>query len=109
MTESIEKPKLNGLPKVLLVGAEDTEEIFSKKELYYESNKLNIKFIDNSEEINKHLSDFNPDSIITFGENFYKYPELSGVSVDFRRGGSIWKKKTITQVVYHTTLRCTTF
>lgn len=81
----IEKPKLNGLPKVLLICAEDNMEIFSKKELEYESNKLNIKFIDNSEDINKHLSTFNPDSIITFGENFYKYPELSGVSVDFRR------------------------
>jgi len=80
----IEKKKVNGLPKVLLVGDQDKTEIFSNNH-HHESNKLNAVSIEDDKDINLHLSRFNPDSIISFGETFQNYTDMINLPVDFRK------------------------
>jgi len=70
------------LPKVLLLG--ENHELKSKKLVDYEDDRLNVKFVDDTD-INKYLSSFNPDSIVSIGESFYNFPNLSIQSLDVRR------------------------
>lgn len=70
------------LPKVLLLG--ENHELKSKKLLDYEDDRLNVKFINDSD-INKSLSSFNPDSIVSIGDSFENFPNLSMQSLDIRR------------------------
>jgi glycosyltransferase involved in cell wall biosynthesis len=70
------------LPKVLLLG--ENHELKSKKLVDYEDDRLNVKFVDDTD-INKSLSSFNPDSIVSIGESFENFPNLSNQSLDVRR------------------------
>ena len=70
------------LPKVLLLG--ENHELKSKKLVDYEDDRLNVKFVEDSE-IKTDLSTFNPDSIVTIGKSFDQFTNLCSQSLDIRR------------------------
>lgn len=79
----IESSKLNSLPRVLVVGSNE----FELKSMYYndyESTDINSKFIEDDGNINQVISEFNPDSIITIGDSYDKFKNLSYHSLDVR-------------------------
>jgi glycosyltransferase involved in cell wall biosynthesis len=69
------------LPKVLLLGKDIS--LTSIKRATYEDDRLNVKFVDDSE-INQALSEFNPDSILTIGSGFEQFPNLLNQHIDIR-------------------------
>jgi len=75
----------NSSPKVLVIGDVDTLDLKSNQLVNYESSDLNVLQIKNDEDIDKVLSNFNPDSIVTIGENFGLFSNLCGKSLDFRK------------------------
>ena len=82
---AIEKPKLNSLPRILIVGTEDKVDIKSKFINDYESQDLNTLSIKDDSEIDSIISEFNPDAIVSIGESFANFPKLSYHSLDVRR------------------------
>jgi glycosyltransferase involved in cell wall biosynthesis len=74
----------NSSPKVLVLGIDEKLDLKSNH-FGYESSNLNILQLKNDESIDKVLSTFNPDSIITIGENFSLFPNLCNKSLDFRK------------------------
>lgn len=70
------------LPKILLLG--ENHELKSNKFNVYEDDRLNVKFIEDKD-INRTLSEFNPDSIVTIGKSFNQFPNLCNQSLDIRR------------------------
>jgi glycosyltransferase involved in cell wall biosynthesis len=82
---AIESPKLNSLPRILIVGTEDKVDIKSKFINDYESQDLNILSIKDDSDIDSVISEFNPDAIISIGESFANFPKLSYHSLDIRR------------------------
>lgn len=55
------------VPKILYIG-DDKPEIKSHKRAWWESDALEIKYQENDLEINKNINEFNPDLIISVGE-----------------------------------------
>jgi len=58
------------VPKVLYLGP-DKPELKSVKYADYEDDSLNVKYIENDQNISKVLSSFNPDSIISISDDYY--------------------------------------
>ncbi len=59
------------VPKVLYLGP-DKPELKSVKYADYEDDSLNVKYIENDQNISKDIADFNPDSIISISDDYYK-------------------------------------
>ena len=76
------KPK--SLPRVLVVGLEEDIELKSNLILNYESVELNTKTIKDDSDIDSVIQSFDPDSIITIGDSFMNFPNLSHHSLDVR-------------------------
>ena len=74
----------NSSPRVLVLGIDERLDLKSNH-FGYESSNLNILQLKNDENIDKVLSTFNPDSIITIGENFSLFPNLCGKALDIRK------------------------
>ena len=72
------------LPKVLLIGLDDTIKIESKFIADFEDVRLNTLCIKDDSKIESVLVDFNPDSIITIGPSFENFPNLSVQPLDIR-------------------------
>ena len=70
------------LPKILLLGQDVN--LKSIKMADYEDDRLNIKFIQDSE-INQTLAQFNPDSILSIGGGFENFPNLCNQPLDVRK------------------------
>ena len=81
----IEKKKINSLPRVLVVGVDDKVELKSKYYVDYESTEINTLSVKDDININSVIQEFNPDSIITIGDSFGNFPNLSYHSLDVRR------------------------
>jgi glycosyltransferase involved in cell wall biosynthesis len=73
------------LPRVLVIGTQSDDQLVSKKYLGYEDVRIKTKYIQNDLDINKVISDFKPNSIITVGEDWKKYSNMSSQSLTFRR------------------------
>jgi len=74
----------NSLPRVLVLGVNDKLDLKSNHS-GYESNNLNILQLKTDDNIDKVLNYFNPDSIITIGENFGLFSNLCNKSLDIRK------------------------
>ena len=88
----IPSPKSSSLPRVLLLGLDEKVDLKSIVPADYESKDLltlQLKEDDNLDEI---VSTFNPDSIVTIGESFDKFPNLCNLSLDIRRRWSHFDK-----------------
>jgi len=88
----IPSPKSSSLPRVLLLGLDEKVDLKSIVPADYESKDLltlQLKEDDNLDEI---VSTFNPDSIMTIGESFDKFPNLCNLSLDIRRRWSHFDK-----------------
>jgi glycosyltransferase involved in cell wall biosynthesis len=70
------------IPKILLLGKDI--QLKSIKSKNYEDDRLNVKFINDSD-IDITLSEFNPDSIVTIGNDFMEFPNLLNKSIDIRK------------------------
>jgi glycosyltransferase involved in cell wall biosynthesis len=72
------------VPKVLYVGKDEPhlESIHNKA---FEDCSLDIKYITNDENINEVIASFKPDSIVTVGENDFKFPNLYNNVYDVRK------------------------
>jgi len=80
----LQKPKLNSLPRVLVVGLEEPVTLNSNFIADFESTEINTMTIKDDSNIDEVIQSFNPDSIITIGESFSKFPKLSHHSLDVR-------------------------
>jgi len=80
----LQKPKLNSLPRVLVVGLEEPVTLNSNFIADFESTEINTMTIKDDSNIDEVIQNFNPDSIITIGESFSKFPKLSHHSLDVR-------------------------
>jgi len=79
--------KKNGsysLPRILLIGLDEPVTLNSNYLVDYESTELNTLTIKDDSNVDKFIQDFNPDSIITIGESFGNFPNLSYHSLDIR-------------------------
>ena len=72
-------------PRVLLIGNTNIQSLESIQYYDYESNHLNILSIDNDRKLDKILTEFNPDAIVTLGTDYNKFHKLSSKSLDIRR------------------------
>lgn len=79
------KPKLNSLPRILLIGYPEKLKLESIQPQNYECKELNVLQIDNDTEVDKLVTSFNPDSIITYGENWSNYTNMSNKAYDIRK------------------------
>lgn len=73
------------LPKILIIGLKEPIEIFSTQQYEYESKELNTKFIIDDKNIHNIIAEFNPDSIITIGEDYMQYPNLALMPFEIRK------------------------
>lgn len=69
------------LPRILVMG-EDIS-LKSQKRFQYEDDRLNCKFVDDSEVV-ENIASFNPDTIISIGDDFSKFKNLYNQSLDIR-------------------------
>ncbi len=80
----LEKHRTANVPKVLYIGKGNPEiktTIFQD----WETSELNIKYIENDENILDIIQDFEPDAILTYGGNWEKNKNLSKLSPFFRK------------------------
>jgi glycosyltransferase involved in cell wall biosynthesis len=80
----LEKKAIANVPKVLYIGL-DEPDLKSIKYLWYEADNLNVKYLKSDENIESILSMFKPDIIITRGESWQEFPNMSNMSLQFRR------------------------
>jgi glycosyltransferase involved in cell wall biosynthesis len=73
------------LPRVLVIGDNTLSDLKSQKYANYEDDRLKVMHIENDAEISKVLSEFKPDGIISVGDRWDDFKELSNYSMDFRR------------------------
>ena len=71
------------LPRILLLGKD--MDLKSNKYYEYEEDRLNVKFLENDSNIDAEIQKFDPDSIITIGEDYSKYENLINKSLDIRK------------------------
>ncbi len=81
---ALQKKSIANVPKILYIG--DTEpELKSFKMLNYEADNLNVKYLKNDNNVHKEIIEFNPDCIITRGENWESFQSMSVLPMQFRR------------------------
>jgi len=80
----LQKKSTANVPKVLYIG-EDSPELKSLKILDYEADNLNIKYLDTDKNVHLHLASFKPDVIITRGDSWNDFKEVSALPLQFRR------------------------
>ena len=80
-----QKPKLNSLPRIILIGYPEKIRLQSIQPQDYECKDINLIQVDNDLEVDKLITTFNPDSIITYGDNWSKYVNMSNKAYDIRK------------------------
>lgn len=69
------------LPRILLLGENCV--LKTNKLSEYEEDRLNVRYIEDCD-VDKVLSEFNPDSILTIGKSFQEFPNLCNKNIDVR-------------------------
>lgn len=72
------------LPRISIIGHELDKPLKSTKWLDYWDDRLVIQSSLTDQNVTEKLASFNPDAIITIGENFLNFPELTNKSFDTR-------------------------
>lgn len=80
----LEKIPTAKIPKILYIG-KGQPELKSTKYLSYEADELNVKYLENDDNIVNEIVDFNPDAIITNGDSWRDFPTLASLPLQFRR------------------------
>jgi glycosyltransferase involved in cell wall biosynthesis len=78
------KSSTNSLPRILVVGLDESIELQSNYISDYESTELNTLTIKDDTNIDRVIQDYNPDSIVTIGDTFENFPNLLNKSLDIR-------------------------
>lgn len=73
------------LPKILVLGTEENISLESKFIAGYESTKLEVLSKPDDSNLDSIIKNFNPDSIITIGENYNRFSNLNYAPLDIRR------------------------
>jgi glycosyltransferase involved in cell wall biosynthesis len=64
------------MPRVLIIGTQSDLNLKSQFYADFEATELKTKYIDNDKDLNKILQEFNPDSIITLGNEYDKFQNI---------------------------------
>lgn len=80
----LEKQASPKVPKVLYIGP-GKPDLKSVKLLSYESDELNVYYLEDDTEVASVLAKFDPDSIITIGESWMKFPNMAAMPLQYRR------------------------
>jgi len=80
----LEKQASPKLPKVLYIG-EGTPDLKSKKWLSYESDDLDVEYLEDDQYIRSTVASFKPDIILTRGEHWSEFRNVSNMPMQFRR------------------------
>ena len=80
----IEPKKSNSLPRVLVVGASGVS-LDSKFYADFESIELNVLCKNDDSDIDSVIQEFNPDSILSIGDDYSKFTSLTHHSYDIRK------------------------
>lgn len=76
---------LYSMPRVLIVGTDQPFDIKSQYIADFEAQELNTMYIINDTDIDNIINTFNPDCILTIGDDFTKFPKLSTQPYDVRK------------------------
>jgi glycosyltransferase involved in cell wall biosynthesis len=81
----IETKKSNSLPRILVLGTSSNINLNSKFYADFEATELNVLTKESDSNFDSVVQEFNPDSIITLGDDYSKFPKLSYHSYDIRK------------------------
>jgi glycosyltransferase involved in cell wall biosynthesis len=81
----IQKAKVSSYPRILVLGSDKEIKLQSKQLVDFEEKDMICKFYKTDNDIIKNLNEFNPDAIITVGEDHGKFPVLSSQALDIRK------------------------
>lgn len=85
------------LPRILIVGHDLQDSLKSTKWLDYWEDRLVVKSLETDQNTAEHLINFNPDAIITVGDSFTNFPQLTNKSLNTRaRWIHLEKKEDLT-------------
>jgi len=73
------------LPRILVVGDTDIDYLKTYKWASFEDDRLVTKFLPTDNNVTESISNFKPNGILTIGESWDKFQELSKMSYDIRR------------------------
>lgn len=94
----LQKKSTAKVPKILYIG-EDEPELKSLKILNYEADNLDVKYLKDDNNVQVHLAEFRPDTIITRGESWKEFPGMASMPLQFRRKWmNIPEDKSISEV-----------
>jgi glycosyltransferase involved in cell wall biosynthesis len=80
----LEKIPQAKIPKILYIG-KTKPELKSIKYLEYEADELDVRYLENDNEIVQELIEFNPDAIITNGDSWKEFPTLASMPLNVRK------------------------
>jgi glycosyltransferase involved in cell wall biosynthesis len=83
--QQIKKPNRKFLPRVLVVGEDRKIDLKSNFVADYESTEIFTLHTKDDQEIDKHITEFDPDCIISVGDNYSEYENLCTKSYDIRK------------------------
>lgn len=81
---ALEKKSTAKVPKILYIG-HDKPELKSLKILDYEADNLEVKYLENDDNIGAHIASFRPDCIVTRGETWYTHKNMASMPLQFRK------------------------
>jgi len=80
----LEKKAAPKLPRILYIG-EGTPDLKSKKWLNYESEDLDVRYLEDDQFIRITVAEFNPDMIVTRGEHWAEFRNVANMPLQFRK------------------------
>lgn len=80
----LEKVPSAKIPKILYIG-KTKPELKSIKYLEYEADELDVKYLENDNDIVEEIIQFSPDAIITNGESWEEFPTLASLPLNVRQ------------------------
>jgi len=83
--QQIKKPNKRTLPRILLLGVDEEIELKSKFYAKFESVELYTSQEKNDSELDKKIKSFDPDCIVTVGESYGDFKNLTHKSYDIRK------------------------
>ncbi len=83
--QQIKKQNKKFLPRILLLGLDSKVELETLSSTSYESKELNVYQQLDDKNLDVIINEFDPDSIVTVGDDYGKFPNLSNKPYDFRK------------------------
>jgi glycosyltransferase involved in cell wall biosynthesis len=80
----LEKVPSAKIPKILYIG-KTKPELKSNKYLPYEADELNVKYLEDDNNVTDVIIEFNPDAIITNGSSWKDFPYLAALPLQYRK------------------------